>query len=139
MSKSVGPELTAAIDKVSNHLEFHGYEMAADSENPQHMFAVHPERPNIMVRVFPRGVQFTSFFYSNELAKQHRLGFLEMVNELNLNSTLVQYSADNEGALVIDSLWVGVYDKVIFGQFLDLWHDDIDKMRSTEGVQRFFS
>lgn len=138
MSQSINPELKTVIDKVSNHLEFLGYEVKIGDENPQEMIALHPERANILVKVFTRAVRFTCFYYSNTFAQQNRLEFLELINTLNQNSAITQCSLDDEGTLIITSFLFGIYDKITFGQFMDLWHDDIEKIRGTDRMYEFF-
>ena len=139
MLQNVSPEVQATMNKVGIHLEFLGYEIKRNNEYANGLFAVHPEKTNISIKVFSRAVRFTAFYNSNYFARENRQAFLEFVNILNMNSIAAQCSIDLEGTLVITSFFLGTYDKVIFGQFIDLWHDDIQKIHNADDVSDFFS
>jgi len=138
MAQSTNSDIQNTLEKIRNHMEFLGYEVELDDDSNE-MLAKHPEKTNVLVRCFSNAVRFMSFYFSNEHAKQERLKFLELINHLNLDTVICQYSVDNEGALIITAWFFSNYDKVLFGQFLEIWHEDLEKLHGTKGVREFFS
>jgi len=130
-------ELNALMGKISDHMQFLGYEVKPSDSDSREMVARHPDKANIIIRVFPRAITFTSLYGFNSATKSNRLECLEYVNSLNMGSIMAQYSANDYGSLVIQSWFFSAYDKIGFGQFLGLWDDDFTRLFQNEGTAKF--
>ena len=111
------------IEQISNHLGFLGYESTVDGEVTR---AVHASRWNLVLKDYQGGVLITSYLGSNDHAKnkRHRQAYLEMINSMNQEASVTRFYADNDTDLVMEALWLGDYDRVSFGDFMEKW--DVD-------------
>lgn len=114
-------ELPAHTGEIQNHLEFLGYEV---SQNDDSILAIHEERPNLQIRSASGGTLLLSYWQANDYARAHRAEFLELVNYFNVNATTATFYIDDDGDLGFSGWFIGDYDKIRFGQFLERWHRD---------------
>jgi hypothetical protein len=107
----------AIMDQIANHLEFLGYQI--EKKEDSSIRARHDRWLNLIIDEETRGILFSSFFRTNDLAKIDKTGFLEIVNSLNAKSYVLRFYADKDYDLVMDALFPKFYDKVVFGNFID--------------------
>ena len=117
-------------DRVVEHLEFLGYtsgEPAADGW----IFASHPKR-KLLFRIFSHGVHLYASVTVGGLLDDRR--WLEMVNRANEQAAISQFSLfdqSGEYAVRMRALLPGIYDRRVFGELLELWHEDAALLRNS--------
>ena len=112
-------------DAITKHLEFFGYTVAAKDDG--HLECQHPQLVNFNVKPLRGGTLFVTFFATEPDAKkpERRKDVLELVNEFNANSVLVNFFIDADGDLGASAWFPGRYDKPTFGALVDRWNADI--------------
>lgn len=125
MAVAVHAEPLPDIDAIANHLEFHGYEVTKTSEG--HLECKHAQLVNFNVKPLRGGTLFVTFFTTEAESKSpaRRKDVLELVNEFNQNSVLVNFFVDADGDLGASAWFPGKYDKPTFGALVDRWNSDI--------------
>jgi hypothetical protein len=111
-------------DQIANHLQFLGYDVVKEEKIIR---AKHPKKPNMAARVFSDGVLHTSYWGTNDYAKRNRQGLLEYLNGLNLGASVARYYVDKDNDLVIESWYMGGYERTNYGRFLELCDGDFEK------------
>jgi hypothetical protein len=64
---------------------------------------------------------------------------MELVNALNREATLVRYYANSDLNLMIEGLYMGPYDRSRYGEFLETWDMDAQRMLRKEDLEKFLS
>jgi hypothetical protein len=123
---SISAKEKELVSKVADHMQFLGYETQISASNPFFIRASHPQYSDIIIRVSSNYISFTNRFNTNDLARTHRLDFLEYLNSLNQQSIASQFISDNDqGTLNVHICLLVPYDKVIYGRFVQVWNNDL--------------
>lgn len=107
------------------HLEFLGYQVRDDGEA---LFAVHPSELNIIVKPGAGGALVTSYLGCTPEAKSDRTGVLGFVNDLNQRTLMAVFYLDRDSDLAISAFFVGDYERVNFGRFVEIWQHDTARL-----------
>lgn len=122
------------LDQMAAHLEFMGYELTRENDRVR---AIHRRHLNINLRDFRGGILLTSLFGCSTQAKSNRLGYLNLVNSLNHAASVVRVYADDDSDLVIEAWHPASYDRAKFGEFLELWNADGDRLLQAPEIGNF--
>jgi hypothetical protein len=125
-----------ARSQFHTHLEFLGYEVEDDGEN---IMARHKIKLNVILLFLSQGVLHTSLFGCSDHARHYRKDYMELVNALNREATLVRYYANSDLNLMIEGLYMGPYDRSRYGEFLETWDMDAQRMLRKEDLEKFLS
>jgi hypothetical protein len=132
------------LDKISNHLEFLGYEIErrkAEKGN-DFLLAKHSRRNNIVV--VDHSEWLTFFRIALNTTKDYSKEISDYVNEMNSTLTVsrVFFEKDNESSKVViifNAMYIGDYTKEIFGNFLDTLTSDTEVLfQSGESFEKIF-
>lgn len=133
----ISKEHSDLIEKVSTHMQFHGYETLISKDDPREIIAKHNRLPTIIIAVFPKAVRFMAIYTTREQTREDRLGILEYTNALNSGSIAAQYVINKNDDLVI-MLWLfAPYERIGFAEFLDVWDEDIEKVFRHKDTVKF--
>ena len=119
----------AILDDMVTHLQFLGYEVERDGDLVK---AKHRTRVNILLRDFRGGVLLTSIFGCKDDAKTHSLAYLDLINRLNQQATVLRFYADKDSDFFMEAWHPGTYDRELFGSFLNLWDEDIARLARSD-------
>lgn len=125
-------------EQIAGHLEFLGYEVSEDGGVTR---ALHSRRWNLLMKEYKGGVLFTSFLGGNDFAKRgrNRQAYLEFINTMNHRASVARFYIDDDSDLVMEAFWAGDYDKVNFGEFMELWDADTRANLDQAQAQKFFA
>ena len=125
------------LDAISNHLEFLGYTVT-DLETQRR--ATHARRWDILFKEYKGGVLFTAYLSSNEYAKEqeNRQAYLEFSNAMNEVASVARFYVDKDQDFAMEALWSGDYERIRFGEFMDLWDADTRTQFHQLDPGRFF-
>lgn len=125
------------LDQVLSHLEFLGYEI----EHKEGFAAArHPRRYNMAVSEYAWGVLFRVYFGSSAEAERDKCAVYEAVNAFNLAAAVCRCYLDKDFDFAFEAVYPRVYDKVVFGTFIDAISDDLAKLDKPEvNLSRFIS
>ena len=115
------------LDSMASHLEFLGYEITKDADKKTFR-AKHPKLANLQVREMDSGILFSTIFGCNDAAKSDGAEFLRCINALNKKSLVARFYSDqdpNNLALFIETWQPNLYDKAVFGNFIEMLQRDI--------------
>lgn len=116
-----------------SHLEYLGYEIKPDDENPEkNATAVHEKRPNLWVFKRWVGMGITVTYRMGQNAVTYLCDYLKVLNQLNgksLVSTFYTNADAGEANVHICALYTAPYDKRSFSVFMDMFHQDHDDLR----------
>ena len=114
-------DLPPRADEIKAHLELLGYTV---EKTDKALRCQHSTHLNIFVRQYKGGILISGYYVGNEYSKSHRAEFLEFVNTLNKEATIIRAYIDKDGDLMLEGWLVGEYERARFGQFIDSWHTD---------------
>jgi hypothetical protein len=125
IAPAVSAEPLPDIDAITEHLKFFGYEIVKKDDD--RLECSHPQLVNFNVKALRGGTLFVTFFTTEPDAKkpERRKDVLELVNEYNQNSVLVNFFIDGDGDLGASAWFPGRYEKATFGALVDRWNADI--------------
>ena len=125
VAAAVRAEPLPDVDAIVKHLEFFGYDVGKKDDG--HLECTHAQLVNFNVKPLRGGTLFVTFFSTEPDAKkpERRKDVLELVNEYNQNSVLVNFFIDGDGDLGASAWFPGRYDKATFGALVDRWNADI--------------
>jgi hypothetical protein len=123
-----------ALDQMAEHLQFLGYEIAREGEL---IFARHPRKFNIVMKLVGGGILIASFFTCTDEAKRDRSGYLEMINTLNARAVLARFYADEDSDLRMEAWHPNAYDRHTFSAFMELWDHDSGLLLEAPQVERY--
>jgi hypothetical protein len=117
-------EVLADAKPITEHLQFFGYTV---SEKEGRLEAEHPQNVNFNVKALRGGTLFITYFPTEDAAKApaQRQQTLELINDFNVNSVLVNFFLDADGDLGASAWYPGAYEKATFGSLVDRWNSDI--------------
>ena len=124
------------IVQISEHLEFLGYAISPDGEEAVH--AKHSRRPNFVARVFNGGCLMTAWYDTIAEAVVNREGFLEAINDLNVQATVARYYVDKEFDFAVEAFYPLPYERTTYGRFLDLWDRDFARVVES-GIDQYLA
>jgi hypothetical protein len=120
------------LQQFTMHLEFLGYAIDGPDEHGWYN-ARHELRLVLFFRVTATGVRLHAPAWVGHRVALQRLKWLEFINRFNDEAQLARAALwqDGEGDDVVRmrALLPPVYDRVLFGRLLDLWHADQDLLR----------
>jgi Putative bacterial sensory transduction regulator len=119
-------EELADSDTIAKHLEFFGYKVVAKDGDLQ---AEHPQNANFSVKPLRGGTLFLTYFPTEDATRSAagRKDTLELVNDFNQNSVLVNFFIDKDGDLGASAWFPGRYEKATFGALVERWNSDIQE------------
>ena len=124
------------FSEFANHLEFLSYDVTLEEGR---FLATHPDKMNLLARLFPYGIIFTAGWNPAPRALEDKAGFLEFVNYLNRNAIVCRAYLDRDSALVFEAWHPADYDRKRFGVFMDIWHrDTIGQLREASEISRIY-
>ena len=114
------------ISEIITHMEFLGYEM--EKREDGNYIARHDSYGTTFVKPYHGGALFQQYWVLNNYTSDKRSSCLDAINEINSNANVTTYvvNIDSEGdaLLRMDSCYLGVYDKKLFGNYLELYNTD---------------
>ena len=125
------------FDEISDHLQFLGYTVT-DLETQKQ--ATHAQRWDILFKPYRGGVLVAAYLSSNDFSKEqeNRQAYLEFINAMNEAAGIARFYADKDQDFVMEALWLGDYERVRFGEFMDLWDTDTRTQFHQLDPARFF-
>jgi hypothetical protein len=120
----------------ADHMEFIGYEFEKLPDDPNGMLGNHDKYGPTVITNSSGTTEFQSCFKIGPKASKKRLQYLELVNELNKKSSISNFVGYDD-SLVLVAIYIGPYDKKIFGSFLDAWHTDTYLISEQDGADQF--
>jgi hypothetical protein len=121
------------VRQLANHLEFLGYSVQAGEEPDDWATATHPRRYNFFFMRTDGPILLHCVLTLGTEAEEQRHEWLEFINAGNLRSTLARFAMDKDSdgdtIVRIKAVLPGTYDRRLFGDLLERWHDDQDRMR----------
>jgi hypothetical protein len=113
------------------HLEFLGYRLTADSDG--WLSAEHPWRPDFYVKEFPIGWRLVAVFSLGLLTPESSDLWLRSLNRWNEASFVSRFTLSAQHGdgvtLRVSALFAPDYDRVRFGQLMDLWHRELELIK----------
>lgn len=128
------PTLDQNREQISNHLRFLGYDVTLQDKT---IFARHPNKPNMMLKVFMEGALVTAIYSCHDIAKRDRAGYLEFINTANANAGISRYYCDKDADFFVEAWYSGDYEKITFSRFLELWDTDFGKLVKIPGIEKY--
>ena len=125
-------DLPARADEIKTHLEMLGYTV---EKTDKALRCKHDKHVNIFVRSYKGGILISGYFTGNEYSKTHRAEFLEFINTLNKEATVIRAYIDKDGDLMLEAWFVGDYDRARFGKFVDAWHTDAESLLNSHSAE----
>jgi hypothetical protein len=120
-------DLKTQKDFYKTHLEFLGFNVEEDPEDDQELLAVRDSR-KILCRVFTKGIRLMEIYGTAEYAKNNRQELLEFLNTAN-GAGVAKYSTNTNGSSFFITLFLlSPYEKITFGNFVDLFIKEVDKV-----------
>ena len=116
------------IRLIVTHMEFLGYKIKLEEEGIY--YARHSGRFDLQIltgETTEMGLLFGGKFVTTHQARNDRSGYMEFINDLNINSNVTKFfrePADGD-ELVYQAWYPGVYDKATFSMFIDFIQEDI--------------
>lgn len=133
----ISKEHSELVEKVSNHMQFVGYETSISKDDPRDILARHHKKMNFYIRVFPTAIRFLAFFPFSEQTLGQRLERLEYVNSVNFESIAVQYSINEDDDVVAQLFMFAPYEKVVYAHFLDIWDEEMVRLINHKDTSKF--
>ncbi len=116
-----------------SHLEYLGYEIEPDDENPEkNATAVHEKRPDLWVFRRPLGIGVLATYRMGQNAVTYLCDYLKVLNQLNSTSLVTTFytnAGEGEANVRICALYNAPYDKRSFSVFMDMFQQDHNDMR----------
>lgn len=122
--------MEATLNQISEHLEFLGYTIVPGQEDS--FRANHATKPNFSVRAYAGGFLITAWYGTTPEALVNREGFLEAINVLNAQAIVSRYYVDKEYDFAVEAFYHPPYERVPFGQFMDLWDRDFTRVLDSD-------
>ncbi len=133
---ATGVHMSVFTDSIASHLEFLGYSIEPTEDERFH--ARHGSKPNFLAREFRGGCLITAWWDVNEAGADDREGLLEAVNRMNAGAAVARYYIDSDNDFAAEAYYQSPYDRVTFGQFMDLWDHDFANVLEA-GMNSFLS
>ena len=111
---------------IIRHLEFMGYDTSMDSDGIE---AKHTKYLNFFLKTYQGGILFRTFFTASDYGREHRSEWFELINKLNADSTASRYYIDEDGDLILEAYYPGVYEKQRFGVFVDAFNVELEHLK----------
>lgn len=118
-------------DKVSNHMEFLGFDV--ERQDAQ-LYAKHPSKPNIFIRFYNEGIILSTYYVCTDEAKQTPQRILDAINTLNQQALATRFFLDNDQDVNVVAFYPGDYDKLLFARFVGYWEGDFGKMTASSEI-----
>ena len=118
--------------KITSHLRELGYQIRPGLKPPQIIAQKPGETVDITIELFKECVMFNSLWQCSDYARTNFIKYLEIVNQLNLDSLAVQFCVNYMGALSMTLFHFGLYTRDSFNTFYKTWKTDIDKLWFSE-------
>ena len=96
-------DLPARADEIKTHLEMLGYTV---EKTDKALRCKHDKHVNIFVRSYKGGILISGYFTGNEYSKTHRAEFLEFINTLNKEATVIRGIVEGECMHPVDGVGV---------------------------------
>lgn len=127
------------IDEIKAHLEFLGYSSEFGTGNPKQVVLIsrHSSKPNVICTSSTENIVFLSSTW-NGLKDVKNIEQYKCLNKLTLANTLSQLVINDSGELNIYSAYIGEYNKKRFGEFLDIFLNDINRTLNDETFRKLF-
>jgi hypothetical protein len=121
---------TDPAEDVRRHLEDCGYRVERPRANePSLLLARQPDRPTLVVKVFPGAMRFNTAFRLSDDGRIDRLRLLESVNEFNRRGIGVCVCLNLRGELAVEGWLYTSFDRVTFTDFLRrVWDRELDRL-----------
>lgn len=129
---------TQLESQIINHLEFLGYEVnPVPDTGTGEIKLLRAERSSggsINIMLFERAVNFSIWFSLNDFAMTNKQGLFGAVNDLNRRFETKYYIGEmgEAPAFVCGLLYLGLYEKKAFGQFVSTWEREMQALWGTE-------
>lgn len=131
------------LDQLGNHLEFLGYkiekqEPKADS-NRLLIIASHSKNNNIVL--FEMSPGFVLLKVSLTTQRKPTPEMDAFINEANKKFDISKfyYDVDSELAIIrFEAIYTGIYSKELFGQFVDFFQKDQDRLGLLDNFSKIF-
>lgn len=118
-------------DKVSNHMEFLGFDV--ERQDAQ-LYAKHPTKPNIFIRFYNEGIILSTYYVCTDEAKQMPERLLKQINALNEKTLATRFFLDSDHDINIVAFYPDDYDKLLFARFVGYWDSDFGKMTASSEI-----
>jgi hypothetical protein len=121
------------IKEIKTHLEFLGYSSEFDANNPSvvSLISRHSSKPTVTCNSSKENIVFLISTW-NGLKELNNIEQYKCLNKLTLANTFSQLVINNDGNLNIFSTYMGEYNKKRFGEFLDIFINDINRTINDE-------
>ncbi len=121
-----------SLAQVIAHLEYLGYEV--DPPEPDGWsFARHPLRYDFHLRTVPSGIRLHCAVQTDVAEGKSRAEWLDYLNTSNARSRITHFSLfeDRYGmyGVRMSAFASGSYSRRTFAIVMDMWHDDVDRIR----------
>lgn len=109
------------LQKFITHLEYHGFEVSHDGDNPEMLGLTAPSGLPVIVCNAPTCLALIVIFPLREdkTALNHRA--LSLANRFNHEALQSRFHITDDGCFRTDSVFLGAYDRQTFNHFLQEW------------------
>ena len=125
-----GGLLEEIADKITNHLEFLGYKVTTNNDDKGNISinAINQNKNNLFIRIIKNGITVVAFFtVDKDKAEKNKSKLLEAINKMNNQALLTSFSMSEDFKSIVCGTWYPlVYNKESFGNFIDLFANDIN-------------
>ena len=109
------------------HLEFLGFRVEEDQDDEQELFA-QKDGSRTMCRVWTSGVRITKFYSTSNYAQHNRKELMEFCNTINMEGIAKYFTNEDGSALGVNMYMYIPYDRIAFGNFIDLFFKELDQI-----------
>jgi len=120
------------MDKITNHLEFLGYEIEPLQGDTVGLLAKSNKYLNFAYQEKAFGCLFTYLFPTNGNNKKDELGMLNAVNNFNAVAIISRCYVTGD-FVIVDAMYPLAYDKTTFGTFLDVLQQEAFTVHAKDG------
>ena len=127
------------MDEIKAHLEFLGYACEFVEGNPKQVTLIckHTNKPNLILNSGNKNFVFLNSGW-NGLKEINSIEQFKHLNKLNGGTTVSTMVLNDDGDLNFYCSYTGDYHKNRFGEFLDVFLNDINKSMKDENFQKLF-
>ena len=135
--------IDSTLKQIASHLEFLGYEInkleLGEQGDREYIGATHPKKNNIMFwNIFRDFVMLKVSLTTN---KKLSLKMNEFLNDANKKLDFAKVYCDEENGFAVirfETTYTGKYSKEIFGQFLEIFENDQNRLGSFDNFTKLF-
>ena len=118
------------------HLEFLGYNIDENTDDEQEFVAIKGSY-NTFCRVFTRGIRLSQVYGTTQYAENNREELLEFINDLNGKGLAKYYTSRDGGGFAIEMFLFSPYEKINFGNFVDLFFKEIARIGDDPNINKY--